>query len=64
MAPMDEEMYGYEWDEGSDVDNWETEQVFLDSLIDQADAEANPEPEPEPEPREDFGYFGEAGLWD
>ena len=62
MAPMDEEMYGYEWDEGSDLENWETEQVFLDNLIDQAADEA--ESEPEPEPREDFGFFGEMGLWD
>jgi len=26
---MDED-YGYEFDEGSDIDNWETEQVFQD----------------------------------
>jgi hypothetical protein len=26
---MDEE-YGYEYDEGSDIDNWENEEVFQD----------------------------------
>ena len=57
---MDEEMNGYEWDEGSDVENWETEQVFQDH----EGQEEEEEYEPEPEPREDFGYFGEMGLWD
>ena len=55
---MDEEMYGYEYDEGSDVDNWEDEQVFQDH------EEREEEYQPEPEPREDFGFFGEMGLWD
>ena len=51
-------MNGYEYDEGSDVDNWEEEQVFQDH-------EGEEEEEFwEPEPREDFGFFGEAGLWD
>jgi len=50
---MDEEMYGYEYDEGSDIDNWEDEQVFQDH---------EGQEEPEPEPREDFGYFGEMGM--
>jgi|TARA_R110000824_G_scaffold39490_5_gene119398 hypothetical protein len=55
---MDNEDYGYEYDEGSDVDNWEDEQVFQDH-------EGEEEEEFwEPEPREDFGFFGEAGLWD
>jgi len=54
---MDEEMNGYEYDEGSDVDNWEAEQVFQDQL-----AEKEEEEFWEPEPREDFGFFGEMGL--
>jgi len=37
-----------EWDEGSDIDNWETEMVFQDH-------EGQ-------EPQEDFGYFGEMGM--
>tara|TARA_R110000787_G_scaffold130100_1_gene242029 strand:+ start:274 stop:429 length:156 start_codon:yes stop_codon:yes gene_type:complete len=48
---MENEENGMEWDEGSDVDNWETEQVFQDH--------EGQEPE---EPREDFGYFGEMGM--
>jgi hypothetical protein len=44
----------YEYNEGSDVDNWETEQVFQDH--------EERDEEPEPEPREDFGYFGEMGM--
>lgn len=28
---MDDDDYGCEYDEGSDVDNWEAEQVFQDS---------------------------------
>tara|TARA_R100001132_G_scaffold21487_1_gene19227 strand:- start:197 stop:349 length:153 start_codon:yes stop_codon:yes gene_type:complete len=47
---MDED-YGYEFNEGSDIDNWEDEQVFQDH-----------EGQEEPEPREDFGYFGEMGM--
>ena len=31
MAHMDED-YGYEYDEGSDLDNWEDEQVFQDNI--------------------------------
>jgi len=54
---MDEEIFGYEYDEGSDVDNWEEEQVFQDQL-----AEKEEEYQPEPEPREDFGFFGEMGM--
>ena len=57
---MDEEMNGYEYDEGSDVDNWEEEQVFQDQLAEKEEEEEFWEPEP----REDFGYFGEMGLWD
>jgi len=41
----------YEYNEGSDMDNWEDEQVFQDH--------EGQEPE---EPREDFGYFGEMGM--
>jgi len=55
---MDEEMNGYEYDEGSDVDNWETEQVFRD----REGQEEEEEEFWEPEPREDFGYFGEMGM--
>ena len=47
-------MNGYEYDEGSDVDNWEDEQVFQDH--------EERDEEPEPEPREDFGFFGEMGM--
>ena len=50
---MDEE-YGYEFDEGSDIDNWEDEQVFQDH--------EERDEEPDYEPREDFGYFGEMGM--
>jgi len=55
MIRMDEE-YGYEYNEGSDIDNWETEEVFQDH-------EGRDE-EPYYEPAEDFGHFGELGLWD
>jgi hypothetical protein len=55
---FDDDDYGY--DEGSDIDNWEEEQVFQDHEgrddIDEDDIEQ--------EPNEDFGHFGEAGLWD
>jgi len=44
----------YEYNEGSDMDNWEDEQVFQDH--------EERDEEPEPEPREDFGYFGEMGM--
>jgi len=54
---MENEDYGYEYDEGSDIDNWEDEQVFQDH-------EGEEDYTPEPEIREDFGYFGEMGLWD
>ena len=54
---MDEENY-YEYDEGSDVDNWEDEQVFQDKEWE------DPQDFIEYEPLEDFGFFGEAGLWD
>ena len=54
---MDEE-YGYEYDEGSDIDNWEDEQVFQDHEGEEEESY------PEPEPVEDFGFFGEMGLWD
>ena len=30
---MDED-FGYEYDEGSDIDNWEDEQVFQDGVLD------------------------------
>ena len=33
---MDEE-FGYEYDEGSDIDNWENEQVFQDQLQEDRD---------------------------
>ena len=52
---MDEEN-GMEWDEGSDVDNWETEMVFQDHEG-QEDEETK-----EWQSREDFGYFGEMGM--
>ena len=51
-----EDDYGMEFDEGSDVDNWEAEQVFRDHEG-QDDEETN-----EWQPHEDFGYFGEMGL--
>ena len=35
-TPMDEE-FGYEYDEGSDIDNWENEQVFQDQLQEDRD---------------------------
>ena len=60
---MDEEMIGYEYDEGSDVDNWEEEQVFRDREG-QEDEFLDPQDHIEYEPMEDFGFFGEAGLWD
>tara|TARA_R110002167_G_scaffold327131_1_gene533219 strand:+ start:227 stop:385 length:159 start_codon:yes stop_codon:yes gene_type:complete len=44
----------YEYNEGSDIDNWEDEQVFQDH--------EERDEEPEPEPREDFGFFGEMGM--
>ena len=58
MAHMDEDMY-YPWNdqEGSDVDNWEVEQVFQDR-----EGQEEEEEEPEYEPREDFGFFGEMGM--
>ena len=58
-----DETYGYEYDEGSDVDNWEDEQVFQDHEgREEEDLEQGWQPEYDP--REDFGYFGEGGLWD
>jgi len=59
---MDEE-YGYEYNEGSDIDNWEDEQVFRDHEGEE-DEFMDPQDHIEYEPREDFGFFGEAGLWD
>ena len=64
---MDEEN-GYEYDEGSDCDNWEDEEVFQDhegrdEEFD-LDYDYDRDEDPEQEPAEDFGYFGEAGLWD
>ena len=64
---MDEE-YGYEYDEGSDIDNWENEEVFQDhegrdEEFD-LDYDYDRDEAPEQEPAEDFGYFGEMGLWD
>ena len=35
---MDEENY-YEYDEGSDIDNWEDEQVFQDSIAEMREEE-------------------------
>ena len=60
MTHMDEE-YGYEYDEGSDIDNWENEEVFQDHEGRDEDHDYEYEEE---EPREDFGHFGEMGLWD
>jgi len=65
---MDED-YGYEFDEGSDIDNWETEQVFQDhegreEEWEEPDYDYNRDEAPDYEPREDFGHFGEMGLWD
>ena len=37
---MDEE-FGYEYDEGSDIDNWEDEQVFQDREGDEDDESLN-----------------------
>jgi len=57
------EFYGY--DEGSDRDNYEDEQVFQDARWDNPDEDDEQPLDPEDYPiREDFGYFGEAGLWD
>jgi len=53
---MENEENGMEWDEGSDVDNWETEQVFQDHEGQEDEGDYTPEP------REDFGYFGEMGM--
>ena len=62
---MDEE-FGYEYDEGSDVDNWETEEVFQDheGRDEELDYDYDRDEAPEHEPQEDFGHFGEMGLWD
>ena len=38
MAHMDED-YGYEYDEGSDIDNWEDEQVFQDNIAERREEE-------------------------
>ena len=64
---MDNEDYGYEYNEGSDIDNWEIEQVFQDH-----EGQEDEEPEEDrggqgewgmrEDPREDFGYFGEMGM--
>jgi len=59
---------GYEYDEGSDCDNWENEEVFQDhegrdEEFD-LDYDYDRDEDPEQEPAEDFGYFGEMGLWD
>lgn len=51
-----EEDYGMEWDEGSDVDNWEDEMVFRDHEGQEDEGVYLPEP------LEDFGYFGEMGI--
>ena len=61
------EFYGY--DEGSDRDNYEDEQVFQDARWTDEDEDEDDEQEPlnpedYPSYREDFGFFGEAGLWD
>ena len=65
IAHMDEE-YGYEYDEGSDIDNWEDEQVFQDheGRDEELDYDYDRDEAPEHEPAEDFGHFGEMGLWD
>jgi len=61
---MDEE-YGYEYDEGSDIDNWENEEVFQDREgYEDLEYEDLADEYEEEEPREDFGHFGEMGLWD
>ena len=52
---MDED-FNYEWAEGSDIDNWEDEQVFQDHEGEEDEGDYTPEP------REDFGYFGEMGM--
>jgi hypothetical protein len=51
-----EEENGMEWDEGSDVDNWEDEMVFRDHEGQEDEGVYMPEP------IEDFGYFGEMGI--
>jgi len=61
MAHMDEEM-NYEYDEGSDVDNWEDEQVFRDREGREEDEFMDPHDHIEFEPMEDFGFFGEMGM--
>ena len=50
---------GYEYNEGSDCDNWEDEEVFQDQVQEDRADEYE-----EYEPDEDFGHFGEGGLWD
>ena len=49
-----------EYDEGSDLDNWEDEQVFQDH--EGREDEDEDEDGVEQDPREDFGYFGEMGM--
>jgi|TARA_R110001583_G_scaffold183053_1_gene341573 hypothetical protein len=56
LTNMEDDFGLYEPDEGSDVDNWEAEQVFQDHEG-QEDEETD-----EWQPHEDFGYFGEMGL--
>ena len=40
---MDEDDFGYEYDEGSDIDNWEDEQVFRDGQEEMRQDEAREE---------------------
>jgi hypothetical protein len=59
---MENEDYGYEYNEGSDLDNWEDEQVFQDHEGQEDEEGEEDEGDYTPEPREDFGYFGEMGM--
>lgn len=52
----DNEDVGYDWGpDESDLDVLDPDEVGLDDVLLE---------EWDPEPREDFGWFGEAGLWD
>jgi len=56
IESMENDFELWEPNEGSDVDNWEAEQVFQDH-----EGQESEETE-EWQPREDFGYFGEMGM--
>jgi hypothetical protein len=52
-------------DDWNDAEEYELDQLAQDREDDEPDdGEGEEEDGPEFEPREDFGHFGEAGLWD